>query len=260
MSVDAKGLTSVPALEENKAAQVPERGSAWAVTRSAHSKRRSTERRRRTRDEDSTPCMTSSGDRTCSRRLGPPPGPTAAHSASTGRPSRKSRKKASLEVWIVRYPTPERQPPTEPTTTTSRLRTVIGNCVPRKPEEGFTQVPGFKTGTGILRESATTWEREVAHEDADVTASPELGRPWASPCSTRVSSSSRAGGSRITLAPATWGAAPDRREPDPLEEVEQKVFALRALHAEPGEAEGGTSFGETVAPSRPSGAIEVARH
>ena len=38
------------------------------------------------------------------------------------------------------------------------------------------------------------------------------------------------------------------------------MLALRALHAKPGEAEGGTSFGETVALSRPSGAIEVARH
>ncbi len=50
-----------------------------------------------------------------------------------------------------------------------------------KTSEGnFGQVPGFKTGTEILRESATTHEREFAHEESESTASAEAGRPWAS--------------------------------------------------------------------------------
>jgi len=41
-----------------------------------------------------------------------------------------------------------------------------------KPEGGFGQVPGFRTGAEILRESAATREREVAHEDAEEVATP----------------------------------------------------------------------------------------
>ncbi len=50
----------------------------------------------------------------------------------------------------------------------------------RKSEDDSGHVPGFKTGTEILRESTATREREVAHEDAEATASPEAGRSWAS--------------------------------------------------------------------------------
>ncbi len=50
----------------------------------------------------------------------------------------------------------------------------------RKLEGDFGRVPGFKTGTEILLESAATREREVAHEEPESTASPEAGRPWAS--------------------------------------------------------------------------------
>src|SRR5208283_4751942 len=44
------------------------------------------------------------------RRLGLQPGPTAAHPASTGRPSRKSKKKASLNFWKSWRATYERRP------------------------------------------------------------------------------------------------------------------------------------------------------
>jgi len=51
----------------------------------------------------------------------------------------------------------------------------------RKTEQDIGRVPGFRTGTEILREqSAAAREREVAHEDAETTASPEAGRAWAS--------------------------------------------------------------------------------
>jgi hypothetical protein len=45
----------------------------------------------------------------------------------------------------ISYPTPERQPPTEPAATTSRLRTVTGNKFPRKCACGC--------GFGIPRDS-----------------------------------------------------------------------------------------------------------
>ena len=41
-------------------------------------------------------------------------------------------------------------------------------------------VPGFRPASEVFRENAAIREREVAHEEADATASPEAGRAWAS--------------------------------------------------------------------------------
>ena len=47
--------------------------------------------------------------------------------------------------------------------------------------EDTSAVPGFRPASELPRELAPpTATREVAHEDAEATASPEAGRPWAS--------------------------------------------------------------------------------
>jgi hypothetical protein len=50
----------------------------------------------------------------------------------------------------------------------------------RTRKEDTSPVLGFRPASEVLRESAATRERDVAHEDAETTASPEAGRPWAS--------------------------------------------------------------------------------
>ena len=183
---------------------------------------------------------------------------------------------------IVQYPTPERQTPTEPTATVSRLRTVTGNRFPRKcacgcglgiprdpeiryvvdfgaprpypaylrehsPDYGTYQggrarkteedcgpVPGFKTGTEILRESATTREREVAHEDAETTASPDAGRTWASGqlvFNAGQFESARSGFADYAREGESAKELRARVNRTILEDLEQKVLALRMLHA-----------------------------
>ena len=66
----------------------------------------------------------------------------------------------------------------------------------RKSQEDFAAVPGFENGTEILRESAATREREVAHEDAagsassssrvrySMTPARRTSVPWSGGCAT----------------------------------------------------------------------------
>jgi len=124
----------------------------------------------------------------------------------------------------------------------------------RKTHEEFGQVPGFKTGTEILRDSTATREREVAHEDAESTASPEAGRPWASGqlvFNAGQFESARSGFADYARDGETAAQLRSRVNRVILEDLEQKVLALRALHAKLRERDEGPSFGDIVARSRP---------
>jgi hypothetical protein len=124
----------------------------------------------------------------------------------------------------------------------------------RKTEEGFPPVPGFKTGTDLLRESAATREREVAHEDAETTASPEAGRAWASGqlvFNAAQFESARSGFADYARDGESAKELRTRVNGTILEDLEQKVLALRALHAKLRERDEGPSFAEVVSRSRP---------
>jgi hypothetical protein len=124
----------------------------------------------------------------------------------------------------------------------------------RKPEEGFGPVPGFRIGTEILRESAVIREREVAHEDAETTASPEAGRPWASGqlvFNAGQFESARSGFADYARDGESAAQLRARVNRVILEDLEAKVLALRALHAKLRDQDAGESFGDIVGRSRP---------
>ena len=124
----------------------------------------------------------------------------------------------------------------------------------RKSEQELSSVPGFKTGTEIFHESARTREREVAHEDAETTASPEAGRPWASGqlvFNAGQFESARSGFADHARDGETAAQLRARVNRTILEDLEQKVLALRALHAKLRDLDAGGSFGDVVARSRP---------
>jgi hypothetical protein len=124
----------------------------------------------------------------------------------------------------------------------------------RKTEERFDPVPGFKTGAEILHESAAIREREAAtHEDAETSPSPESGRPWASGqlvFNAGQFESARSGFADYAKDGETGTQLRARVNRVLLEDLEQKVLALRALHAKLHDRDAGESFGAVVARSR----------
>jgi hypothetical protein len=203
----------------------------------------------------------------------------------------------------ISYPTPERQPPTEPTT--SRLRTVTGSrwprkcacgcglSIPRDPEvryvvdfgaakpypaylrehspdygayrgsrmrkEDTSPVPGFRPASELIRgppkpSVAPRPTAEVAHEDAESIASPEAGRAWASGqlvFNAGQFESARSGFADYGRDSETAKELRARVNRVILEDLEQKVLALRALHAKLRDLDAGESFGGVVTRGRP---------
>ena len=124
----------------------------------------------------------------------------------------------------------------------------------RKSQEGLGSVPGFKTGTEVLGDSASPRERELAHEDAETTASPEAGRPWASGqlvFNAGQIESARSGFADYARDGESAKELRARVSRTILEDLEQKVLALRALHAKLRDMDAGESFGDVVARGRP---------
>ena len=124
----------------------------------------------------------------------------------------------------------------------------------RTSEGDFGRVPCFKTGTEILRESVATREREAAHEEAESTARPESGRPWASGqlvFNAGQFESARSGFADYAKDGETGEQLLTRVNRIILEDLEQKVLALRALHAKFRDMDAGESFAGVVARSRP---------
>ena len=208
----------------------------------------------------------------------------------------------------ISYPTPERQTPTEPAATVSRLRTVTGNRFPRKcscgcgreiprdpeirlvvdfgaqrpypaylrehsPDFGsyrgrprdrvdLASVPGFVPASALLAKPAESkppveldFTTDPAHSEADASPSVEAGRPWASGqlvFNAGQFESARSGFADYAKDGETGGQLRTRVNRIILEDLEQKVLALRALHAKLRDVDAGASFGAVVARSRPA--------
>jgi hypothetical protein len=121
----------------------------------------------------------------------------------------------------------------------------------RKAREDTAPVPGFRPASELLRESSPA--REVAHDDAESTASPESGRPWASGqlvFNAGQFESARSGFADYARDGETAAQLRARVNRLILEDLEQKVLALRALHAKLRDTDAGESFGSVVARSR----------
>jgi hypothetical protein len=129
--------------------------------------------------------------------------------------------------------------------------------------DGAPALPGFIAASELPRPPSPTRppaaprptiEVAQAHEDAEATASPEAGRPWASGSLVFNAGSFESARSGFADYARDGESAKDLRarvNRTILEDLEAKVIALRALHAKLREAEGGPSFGEVVARSRP---------
>jgi len=207
----------------------------------------------------------------------------------------------------ISYPTPERQAPTEPTPTVSRLRTVTGNrfprkcscgcghAIPRDPEVRYVvdfgaqrpypaylrehspdfgsyrgrprdrvdlaSIPGFVPASALLAKPAESkppveldFTTDPAHSEADISPSVEAGRPWASGqlvFNAGQFESARSGFADYTRDGETGEQLRTRVNRIILEDLEQKVLALRQLHAKLREHDAGESFAGVVARSRP---------
>jgi hypothetical protein len=207
----------------------------------------------------------------------------------------------------IQTPTRGSQTPTEPTTTTSRLRTVTGNRFPRKcacgcgfqiprdPEvryvvdfgtarpypaylrehspdygtyrgkprarEDAAPLPGFTRASDLPRPpspqkppAAPRPTIEVAHEESEAAASPEAGRAWASGqlvFNAGQFESARSGFADYARDGESAKELRARVNRTILEDLEEKVMALRQLHAKLRDRDAGESFGDVVARSRP---------
>jgi hypothetical protein len=95
---------------------------------------------------------------------------------------------------------------------------------------------------------------EVAHIEEETTASPEAGRPWASGqlvFNAGQFESARSGFADYAKDGETGEQLRTRVNRIILEDLEQKVLALRALHAKLRDMDAGESFAGVVARSRP---------
>ncbi|MGP8016161.1 MAG: hypothetical protein ACLPP2_02570 [Thermoplasmata archaeon] len=132
---------------------------------------------------------------------------------------------------------------------------------PRAREDGQT-LPGFTPASELPRPPSPTKPPaaprpviEVAHEDAEATASPEAGRPWASGqlvFNAGQFESARSGFADYAKDGETGEQLRTRVNRIILEDLEQKVLALRALHAKLRDVDAGESFAGVVARSRPA--------
>jgi hypothetical protein len=124
----------------------------------------------------------------------------------------------------------------------------------RKSGPAIERVTGFQTGKEILEIGAPPHEREAAHQDAETTPSAEAGRPWASGqlvFNAGQFESARSGFADYARDGETAEQLRGRVNRVILEDLEQKVLALRALHAKLRSVDVGESFGDVVARSRP---------
>jgi len=96
---------------------------------------------------------------------------------------------------------------------------------------------------------------EVAHSEEEATASPVAGRPWASGqlvFNAGQFESARSGFADDAKDGETEEQLRTRVNRIVLEDLEQKVLALRALHAKLRDMDAGESFAGVVARSRPA--------
>ncbi|MGP8159555.1 MAG: hypothetical protein ACLPWO_08170 [Thermoplasmata archaeon] len=130
-----------------------------------------------------------------------------------------------------------------------------------RAREDSRALPGFTPASELPRPPASPKPPiaprptiEVAHEEAESTASPEAGRPWASGqlvFNAGSFESARSGFADYARDGETAKELRTRVDQTILEDLEEKVLALRALHAKLRDMDAGDSFAGVVARSRP---------
>ncbi len=131
------------------------------------------------------------------------------------------------------------------------------------PRADVASLPGFVTAKELL-EISTTAEPSAptdsgspidnAHPEADASPSPQAGRPWASGqlvFNAGQFESARSGFADYAKDGETGEQLRTRVNRIILQDLEQKVLALRALHEKLRDQLAGPSFGDLVARSRP---------
>jgi hypothetical protein len=130
-----------------------------------------------------------------------------------------------------------------------------------RAREDANPLPGFVRASDLPRPPAPKPPAaprptvEVAHTEEEATASPEAGRAWASGqliFNAGQFESARSGFADYAKDGETDEQLRVRVNRVILEDLEQKVLALRQLHAKLRDTGGGPSFGELVARSRPT--------
>ena len=130
---------------------------------------------------------------------------------------------------------------------------------PRGTAESTDAVPVFRPASELIREppKPPVTPRptvEVAHDDAEATATPEAGGAWASGqlvFNAGQFESARSGFADYARDGESAKELRARVNRTILEDLEEKVLALRALHAKLRDAAAGESFGEVVGRGRP---------
>jgi len=131
-----------------------------------------------------------------------------------------------------------------------------------RDHEDLESVPGFVSAAELLARpagpkppTAPRPEVDPAHSEADASPSVEAGRPWASGqlvFNAGQFESARSGFADYAKDGETGEQLRTRVNRIILEDLEQKVLALRALHAKFRDLDAGESFAGVVAPSRPA--------
>ena len=120
--------------------------------------------------------------------------------------------------------------------------------------EPTSKAAAFRPATELIRESAPApATSEIAHEDAETSATPEAGRAWASGqlvFNAGSFESARSGFADYAREGETAKELRGRVNRTILEDIEAKLLALRALHQKLRDA--GESFGDVVARGRPA--------
>jgi hypothetical protein len=130
-----------------------------------------------------------------------------------------------------------------------------------RTREDVDAVPGFTPASELLAKAAPAPKSrgtpppavDVAHSDADASPTPECGRPWSSGqlvFNAGQFESARSGFADYSRDGETGEQLRARVNRILLEDLEQKVLALRALHAKLRDMDAGESFGAVVARSR----------
>jgi hypothetical protein len=130
-----------------------------------------------------------------------------------------------------------------------------------RDRDDLESVPGFVPASELLARpngprlpAAPRPQTDPSHSEADVSPSPEAGRPWASGrlvFNAGQFESARSGFADYARDGETAAQLRARVNRVILEDLEQKVLALRALHAKLRDIDAGESFGDIVARSRP---------
>jgi len=136
------------------------------------------------------------------------------------------------------------------------FRSYRGLATPRAAAKAVSEDPGFVPATEILaaRDSPSA-SREVAHGDQDASPSPEAGRAWASGqlvFNAGQFESARSGFASYAAQGESEAQLRARVNRVILEDLEQKVLALRALHEKLRDRLEGPSFGDLVTRGRPA--------